>query len=284
MTATINDVASWLAVLRQQFANISETAALDAQVVMAHVIDRPRAWVVAHPEARLEPPLTTCLAQAVSRLAAGEPLPYVIGSWEFYGLDFEVSPAVLIPRPETELLVETALDWLHHHPTARRTADVGTGSGCIAVALAATLPGLAVYACDLSISALQVARHNAFRHAVSGAIHFFQADLLTSLQTSFDLICANLPYIPHEIVTSLPVAAYEPRLALDGGPDGLALIRRLVNDTPRLLSRGGLCLLEIEANQGPAATALAQSVFPGSKIRLLQDLNGRDRLLSFETI
>ena len=285
MTATNNnDVASWLTVLREQLAIVSETAALDAQVVMASVIEQPRAWVVAHPDAVLEPPVTTRLAQAASRLAVGEPLPYLLGHWEFYGLEFEVSPAVLIPRPETELLVEKALDWLQRHPTTRRTADVGTGSGCIAVTLAASLPGLAIYACDRSDAALRIARRNAARHAVSNSVHFFQADLLTCVQTSLDLMCANLPYIPHAIAASLPVAVHEPGLALDGGPDGLEIIRRFLFDAPRLLSPGGMCLVEIEANQGAAAVSLAQSVFPGANIRLSQDLNRHDRLISIELV
>jgi len=281
MTAT-NDVGTWLAVLRQQLAGISETAALDAQVAMAQILDQPRAWVVAHPELLLEPPLTTRLNQAASRLADGEPLPYVIGHWEFYGLEFEVNPTVLIPRPETELMVETALDWLYRHPDARRAADVGTGSGCIAVSLAASIPDLVVYACDCSSSALQVAQRNAVMHHLSSSIHFFQGDLLNSVQTSLDLICANLPYIPHKTLTSLPVAAHEPLLALDGGQDGLDTIRRFIPDLPRLLAPGGMCILEIEANQGPAAISLAQSVFPGAVICLLQDLSGLDRFISIE--
>jgi release factor glutamine methyltransferase len=281
MTAT-NDVASWLSVLREQLTGVSETALLDAQVAIAHLIERPRAWVVAHPEALLEPSMTDRLAQAATRLAMGEPLPYVLGSWEFFGLEFEVGPAVLIPRPETELLVETALDWLRSHPAARRTADVGTGSGCIAIALAVNIPDLVIYASDRSYPALQVARRNAARRSGSGSIHFFQGDLLNGLKTSLDLICANLPYIPHETLGSLPVAAHEPALALDGGPEGLAVIRRFVSDVPRLLAPGGICLLEIDASQGSTAVSMAQSVFPGAKIRLSQDLNRQDRLLSIE--
>jgi release factor glutamine methyltransferase len=282
MTPT-NDIASWLSVLRQQLDGMSETAPLDAQVVMAHVLGRPRAWVLAHPETLLEAPLAARLNQAAARLVIGEPLPYVLGHWEFYGLEFEVDPAVLIPRPETELLVETALDWLCSHPAARRTADVGTGSGCIAVALAANISGLTVYASDLSPGALQVARRNAARHGLAGSIRFFQGDLLSGMQTSLDLICANLPYIPHETLASLPVATHEPQLALDGGPDGLAAIRRLVAEAPRLLAPGGRCLLEIEASQGSTVIALAQSAFPGADIRLSRDLNEQDRLLSITT-
>jgi release factor glutamine methyltransferase len=282
MTPT-NDIASWLSALRQQLEGISETATLDAQVVMAHVLGRARAWVLAHPEALLDPLLAARLNQAASRLAVGEPLPYVLGHWEFYGLEFEVGPAVLIPRPETELLVETALAWLRNHPAARRIADVGTGSGCIAVALAANVPGLIIYACDHSRGALEVARRNATGHGLTGSMHFFQGDMLSAMQTSLDLICANLPYIPQETLASLSVSAHEPQLALDGGPDGLAAIRRLVTDAPRLLAPGSLCLFEIEAGQGPAVISLAQSAFPGAEIRLSKDLNGQDRLLSIVT-
>ena len=186
---------------------------------------------------------------------------------------------MLIPRPETELLVERALGWLREHPDRRAAADVGAGSGCIAVTLARHTPDLHVAAVDRSPAALDVTRQNARAHGVDARIDFFQADLLGSVPGSFDLICANLPYIPSADVNGLAVARHEPRLALDGGPDGLDLIRRLLAQLPTRLSPGGLALFEIEYRQGQSATALAQAAIPAARVQILPDLSGLDRIL-----
>jgi len=143
--------------VRERLQGVSETAFLDAQVLLAHVLGRNRAWVMAHPEATLTLEQRNQLKIALERLIVGEPLPYVLGCWEFYGLEFAVTPAVLIPRPETELLVEQALVWLEQHPGRRLAADVGAGSGCIAVTLARKIPDLEVLASDISLEALRVA-------------------------------------------------------------------------------------------------------------------------------
>lgn len=272
-------IATTLEGLRQRLAHVSDTPSLDAQVLLAHTLGVPRAWILAHPQEELAGAQEQALQQSLARLEAGEPLPYVLGHWEFYGLDFLLTPQVLIPRPETELLVEQALDWLGAHPGRRHAADVGTGSGCIGVSLAVGCPDLQVVACDLALPALHVARANASRHAVSRRMAFFQADLLPAGPGSFDLICANLPYIPTHTLQNLKVAQAEPRLALHGGAGGLDQINRLLGDLARLLRPGGLALLEIEASQGPEATALAQSHLPEAMVRILQDLAGHDRLL-----
>jgi release factor glutamine methyltransferase len=269
---------------------MSDTPALDAQVLLAYVLEKPRAWVLAHPEAELTPAQQEALESALRRLEAGEPLPYILGHWEFYGLDFTLTPAVLIPRPETELLVDQALSWLRRRPPAPLwAADVGAGSGCIAISLAVHAPELRVAATDLSLPALQTARCNALRHGVASRLFLIQTDLLApfppySLSPGpyLELICANLPYIPSATLASLPVAAREPRLALDGGPDGLSLIRSLLEQAPSRLAPGGLLLLEIEAGQGPAALELARQAFPKGDIRLLPDLAGRDRVVRVE--
>ncbi len=258
-------------------------AALEAQVLLAHALNRPRAWLLAHPEVPLPPDLLAPLAQQLDRLAAGVPLPYLTGEQEFFGLDFEVTPDVLIPRPETELLVETALAWLQARSRQIITAaDVGTGSGCIAVALAHHAPNLRVFASDRSPAALAVARRNLLRHSLLRRVTLLQADLLTALRGPLDLLCANLPYIPSGKLAHLSVARHEPRLALDGGPDGLSLVAALLSDAPRLLAPGGLALLEIEAGQGPAALQLAQAAFPHARATVLPDLAGLDRLIKIE--
>ena len=274
--------------LSKRLAGSSETPLLDAQVLLAHVLERPRAWVLAHPEARLSLAQEQTLQSAAARLEAGEPLPYILGHWEFFGLDFIVSPDVLIPRPETELLVERALEWLRAHPERRNVADIGTGSGCIAISLAVNLLDLHVLATDVSQPALEIAKANAEKHQVADRIQFLHTDHLNLLPSTFniqpfDLMLANLPYIPTSRLESLAVARQEPRQALDGGPDGLDLIRSLMPVTARWLAPGGCCLLEIDASQGEAALNLAQSVFPQAKVSVIPDLAGLDRLLVVQT-
>ncbi len=150
-----------IAKLRPLFANWSETPALDAQVLLAHLSGKNRAWLLAHPEATLSQGQQAALTVAVARLQSGEPLPYILGHWEFYGLDFTINADTLIPRPETELLVEQALAWLRARPGLRTAADIGTGSGCIAVSLAAHIPDLQITATDISTAALKIAQGNA---------------------------------------------------------------------------------------------------------------------------
>lgn len=279
----LNSPVPVLVQIRSRLERQSETAALDAQVLLAHLLGKPRAWVIAHPEMILTPTQSSDLEKALARLEQGEPLPYVLGHWEFYGLDFWVSPAVLIPRPETELLVERAIAWLRQQPQRRLAVDVGTGAGCIAVSLAAHLPGLHLLACDISLEALEVAQKNIHRHGLQQRVACLQTDLLPPASRRFDLICANLPYIPGGALPSLRVARWEPSLALDGGPDGLALARRLLRRAPAALASGGLALLEIEATQGAVALELARSAFAQADVTLIHDLAGHDRLICIQT-
>lgn len=267
-----------------RLAPFTATPRLDASVLLAHLLDRPRTWILAHPEIQLTPAQTAALQQALHRLERGVPLPYVLGKWEFYGRSFTITPQVLIPRPETELLIEHALNFLARVPRARRIADVGSGSGCIAVTLACETSHPHIIAVDISRPALQIVRQNAHTHGVSTRIHLLQGNLLDSLRPhTFDLICANLPYIPTHTLHNLEIYEKEPTLALDGGPDGLNLIRRLIADSVRLLAPGGLLLLEIEATQGNSAPHLAQKHFPRAQVTLHPDLAGKPRLISIQT-
>ncbi len=270
--------AAW-ARLRQALQPHSETAALDAGVALGRVLGRPRAWVLAHPEARLTPEQVRQVDVFAARLAQGEPLPYVLGEWEFWGRPFFVSPAVLIPRPETEGLVERALALAPAPGQAWRVADVGTGSGCLAVTLAAEHPTAVVTAIDRSWAALQVARRNAQRHRVAHRVHAVQADGLRGVTGPFDLVVANPPYIPRGALSALAVARYEPRLALDGGPDGLTWVRAWLRQAATRLAPHGAVLMEIGADQGPAARALARQVFPQAHVHIHPDLAGHDRVL-----
>ncbi|MEW6717840.1 MAG: peptide chain release factor N(5)-glutamine methyltransferase [Chloroflexota bacterium] len=267
---------------KERLAPNSETPSLDAQVLLAHILSRARAWVLSHPEATLTDQQQHVLNLAVYRLENGEPLPYLIGKREFYGLDFSVNHNVLIPRPETELLVDQALEWLHKHPGKRRASDVGTGSGCIAVSLAVGIKNLQVIATDICAEALDIARANAQQHGVTRQIHFIQCDLLPPVNLPLDLVCANLPYIPQERLPELRNYGQEPALSLNGGPDGLTAIRRILKLIPPRTSPEALILLEIDHSQATAVTEIARQNFPTAEIHLTPDLGGYLRILSIQ--
>ncbi len=245
-------------------------------------IDRPA--LLAHPERTLTPVQSDSFQRLIERRAAGEPVPYLTGTRAFFDRDWLVSPAVLIPRPETEHLIEAALDWAREHDV-QRVVDVGTGSGAIAVTLAVHLPCAVVSAVDVSAEALLVARENAARAGMVDRIQFVQGDLLAPLvkaEQTVDLVAANLPYIPSGDLETLSVARWEPRLALDGGADGLDLVRRLLVQLPAVLAVPGLALLEIGAGQGERVAALAQAALPAARVRVLPDYAGFDRVVWIE--
>jgi release factor glutamine methyltransferase len=268
----------------------SEAGSLEAQALLGSLLRHPRSWILAHPEAIFPQDLFIKYLALIRRAAEGEPLAYLTGFQEFFGLTFAVTPDALIPRPETELLVETALGWLSerrqripHRPRPIRAVDLGTGCGCIAAALAVSVPDLRVIATDISFRALALAARNLATLGVAGRVRLLQADLLASLHGPVDLLCANLPYIPAAALDALPVARHEPRIALDGGPDGLRLIARAIGQSTPLLAAGGLALFEIEAPQGEAARDLAERFFHKAAIAVKKDAAGNDRLLLVQT-
>lgn len=271
--------------IAKRLEGVSETPELDAQVLLADVLGMSRAQLLSHTELELTSEQVQFLDQQVRRLESGQAFPYVLGHWEFFGLNFELSPDVLIPRPETELLVEKALDWLKKHPGRRKAVDIGTGSGCIAVSLAVNHPDLCVVACDISYDALTIARRNVVEHRLEDRVHLLQADLFASFPlrkgpaNQFDLICANPPYIPSGILQELAVSRSEPWLALDGGEQGLEIIRVLLVQAKSLLAGGGLLLLEIGSGQGEMVKKLARDKFLSADVEVMLDLAGRDRLL-----
>ena len=277
--------SSFLSDITDRLTPLSDTPALDASVLLAQIVQKPRTWVMAHPELKLTTEQRKQLDDLLLRLEGGESFPYVLGHWEFFGMDFEITPDVLIPRPETELLVERAIAWLQESPVRRTVADIGTGSGVIAVAMAVNVPDANIIATDISENALDVAKKNATKFEVDDRIEFIQCDLLPPKPAFFtteqhlDLICANLPYIPTDTLRDLPVYGREPTLALDGGNDGLEVIRRLLNLGPEWLAPNGMMLLEIEATRGIQALNLACDLFSEATIHLHQDLAGQDRLL-----
>ena len=257
-----------------------ETPGNISLLLFSHVLGKPKTWLLTHPEVELTSDEIHTLQSALERLLQGVPLPHLLGEWEFYGRSFIVSPDVLIPRSETELLVERALA-LAARFDRPLIIDVGTGSGAIAVSLAAALPRASLLATDISREALSIARRNAQRH-LQGELPLVQADLLQPFSAKFNLICANLPYIPTRTLADLPVSQWEPSLALDGGASGLDLIERLLHQALSRLAPGGIILLEIESSLGPATLSLAESIFPGTAIHLHQDLAGKDRLAEIQ--
>jgi len=263
-----------------QLAVITDVPRLEAEVLLSSVLNVSRTTLMAHPEQPLHPEQLADYHDLVERRASGYPLPYLTDRIEFYGLKFEITPEVLIPRPETELLVDLAL--------ARRPAaviDVGTGSGCIAISLAVHLPETAICAIDISPAALAVAQRNVERHGVADRVRLMVGDVLNPRPGSVDLIVSNPPYIPTGDCASLPpsVRNHEPRIALDGGPDGLTVIDHLLSQALAVLQPGGSVLVEIGADQGEAAARLARTHFPAAEIRVHPDLTRRDRVLEVKT-
>ena len=278
-----------LAATRRLAETGSDTPQLDAIVLLSHVLGVNKAWLYAHPTRELTESEITQYEALVRRRMRSEPVAYLIGVKSFYGLDIAVDRNVLIPRPETELLVDRVLDYLGSLEGAGHrlsVADVGTGSGAIAVALAANLPDLTVYAVDVSDAALAVAAQNVERHGVDGRVQLLSGQLLDPLSTQVDVIVANLPYIATADLDTLPrqVRDYEPGLALDGGADGLAVIADLLatlalpQGRSKLLP-GGRVYLEIGAGQGDAARALVQDLLPDAEVAIAQDYAELDRLL-----
>lgn len=258
---------------------VSETPLLDAQYLLAHIMGKSRSWVLAHPEAYLSPQEVESYQRDTTAIAEGIPLPYVLEHWEFFGMDFQITPDTLIPRPETEMMVESAIQWAKSFPGHIWAADIGTGSGCISVALAKHTNNLSIVATDLSYPALNVALSNARHHNVDERIHFLQADLIPQITIPINLICANLPYIPSNKLKNLGVFGKEPQLALDGGEDGLVSIGRFLKQASLLIAPAGMILLEIEASQGSRVIDLALGSFPMAKVDIQRDLAGYDRLL-----
>ncbi|HEX5149495.1 MAG TPA: peptide chain release factor N(5)-glutamine methyltransferase [Candidatus Limnocylindrales bacterium] len=256
----------------------SETPRLDAEVLLANILGIDRTGVIAHSEAPVGDGAAARFAEAITRREAGEPVAYVREVKEFLGLAFAADPRALIPRPETERLVELAEGEVSGRllsgprPAGAppiRIVDVGTGAGTIAVALAVRLRArgmldeVTILATDDAAAALDLARENAVGHAVADRVAFREADLIPGDERAFDLVLANLPYVRTDAIDDLPVAAsFEPRHALDGGDDGLDVIRRLLEILPEVLAQRGLALLEIGADQ-EAAVIAAVAAIPG---------------------
>jgi release factor glutamine methyltransferase len=276
----------------------SETPRLDAELLLGHAVGVGRTVVLAHPEAPVGVDAAGRYRSDIERRAEGEPVAYLRGLKEFFGLAFEVDNRALIPRPETERLVELAEAEVvcrlgaasqARTTTPLRIADVGTGSGAIAVALAVALRGrhaleaVELLATDISPGALQLARDNAVGHAVADRMRFELADLLPADGPPFDVILANLPYVRSDVIPGLPRATtFEPVLALDGGLDGMAVVGRLVDRLPDALVDDGVALLEIGADQSDAIESLVARRRSGWRCTIELDLAGLPRVARIE--
>lgn len=259
----------------------------DARLLLAHILGRDRTWLLAHGDALLAPGASARFEHLVSRRALGVPVAYLTGEVWFYGMRFEITRDVLVPRPETESLVERTLAAMRLRPagsSARlRICDVGTGSGAIAVALARNLPDAWVEAIDISAAALEVAMRNIATHGVAGRVRCTLGDVLEGADGVFDCIVANLPYVPGAEIPGPPdPLAFEPRAALDGGPDGLTLYRRLLRRVPDRLAADGLLVLEAAPPTIAALAELARSALPAARVEVVADAGGLRRLVVAE--
>ena len=322
------------AALKQGLAQLREahvpSFTLATELLLLHVLGRDRTWLYAHPEEHLSPADAERFFALIARRANGEPTQHLTGKQEFWGLEFEVTPDVLIPRPETEHLIEVALDRLALHeicagrqPTfggdGLQIADIGTGSGCIAIALAKELPGATIYATDISSPALAIARRNAERHSVANCIHFIESNLLDDFQgrslenaerldvgaqhaapllgknarhaspvTShqlpvFDLIASNPPYIGRREAATLmrEVRDHEPKIALYGGDEGYELYADLITQSAAHLKPGGVLVLELGHNSLPAVQPLLDAP-TWTNVAVTNDLAGIPRVIAAE--
>jgi len=255
-----------------------EDARLESELLLRHALRIGQVQLYQEPERRLAPREEAGFWRLVERRLGGEPTAYITGRREFYGLSFSVDSSVLVPRPESELLVDAALQIVRSRPVTR-VAEIGTGCGAIAIILALSLPEARIYATDISAPALKVARLNCQNHGVADRICLLAGDMLDPLPGPVDLIVANLPYVPELEVSRLGLADFEPLLALDGGRDGLEKIGRLCSGVGDRLRPGGFLLLEMGQGQGRAVTALLRRLFPSAGVEVTPDLAGIDRVV-----
>jgi release factor glutamine methyltransferase len=259
-----------------------EGARFDASRLLSWILERDAAWLLAHPDASLSAAQSERIEAAIARRAAGEPVAYIVGSSGFFGRTFAVDVRVLVPRPETEAVVEAALACVRAARASRRAriCDVGTGSGAIAVSLACELPDAELTAVDISESALAVARANAQTHGVARRIRFVCGDGLRATGERFTCVVANLPYVrTAELAAAPDPTSFEPRAALDGGPDGLDLYRALLDDARQALEPEGTLVMEAGPDTVPELARLTRARLVGRPVEVLVDYAGLERLV-----
>jgi len=277
---TVGEATRWAAGLLGRAG--CDSPLLDAELLLCHVLSVGRGALLARSQEALPAEALDAFCGLVQRRVDRVPLAWLTGERAFYDVSLAVGPSVLVPRPETELLVEEVLAWCQSVPAgALRIADVGTGSGAIAVTLAMHLPQAMVVATDVSAAALAVASGNVRRYGVNRRVSLVRTDLLSGLAGPFDVIAANLPYVPSSRFAELApeVRDHEPRLALDGGPEGLDVIARLLPQAAERLRSTALVALEVDEIQADAVGAMARAFWPQATVRCVKDLAGLDRLI-----
>lgn len=269
---------------KRLLSQVSEEPELDAELFLRHSLALDRTSLYARLPEEMSTEQEKRYRDLLVRRITHEPTAYILGHKEFFALDFLVTPAALIPRPETETLVELAIAFVRRHIAGRDAviADVGTGCGAIAISIAHALPEAGVIAIDSSADALALAEYNAERNKLRGRIRFIQGDLLEPLGIPVDLLIANLPYIPTADFERLPpeIRDHEPRASLDGGPDGLSVIERFLQQAPEHLQPRGAIFAEIGHQHEISATRIAGSVFPQAYVEVVADLAGIPRILT----
>jgi len=263
--------------------NVAEPRA-SAEVLLAHLLSQDRLFLYLNYDRPMEAEELAAFRTLVKRRLSGEPNQYITGIQEFWSLPFRVNPDVLIPRPETEVLLETVLDFLRSSHHAVRVLDLGTGSGAIAVSLARELSLISIVATDSSMASLKVAHDNALLNQIDSKIHFVCADMFSAFSSAsakFTVVATNPPYLSHAEFSRLPpeIRDYEPHQALDGGPDGLAAIRRIIKEAPALLSPAGALIMEIGADQAESVSALVKDSQHYKSYQIIRDLSGLHRVL-----
>lgn len=253
-----------------------DNASLEGELLLRQALKLSRVELYLDLEHEINPKQEKAFWRLVRRRLEGEPTAYITGHREFYGLDFYVNTSVLIPRPETELLVEKLLELAQNYRTLV-IADIGTGCGAIAISLALNLLQAKIYATDISVPTLEVARVNCRKHGVADRVHLLCGDMLEPVPEAVDFIVANLPYVRR---SEIDAGSFEPDLALDGGTDGLEKIRQLCHQAATKLHPGGYLLLEIGQGQKRTVTSLLHGLFPEARIEIMPDLSGIDRLAS----
>lgn len=274
-------IADWRYQSRKILSEISETAEIEVNAILCKVLNKDFAWCLANSNFVLDQGKVVELNEKLKSLIAGVPLPYVLETIEFFGKQFLIDANVLIPRPETELLVETAIEWINRHDKTKKVVDVGCGSGVIIISLLNQFPQIKGVGTDLSRKALNISTRNKNYHGIEH-LEFVQMDCLSGISSKFDVIVANLPYIPEDILGDLKVTKFEPYIALSGGKDGLWIINKLIEQIPSLLNSPGLALLEIQFDQSARVIQKIQKYLPTAAVSIIKDYSSHDRIIKIE--
>ncbi|PKO07390.1 MAG: peptide chain release factor N(5)-glutamine methyltransferase [Chloroflexi bacterium HGW-Chloroflexi-3] len=274
-------IADWRYQSRKILFAISETADIEVNAILCKVLNKDLAWCLANSNFVLDQPTVIELNRKFQSLLTGIPLPYVLGTIEFFGNQFFVDENVLIPRPETELLVETAIEWINRHDKTKKVVDVGCGSGVIIISLLNHFSQIKGFGIDISRRALNISKRNKKNHGIEH-LELVQMDCLSGIGSKVDVIVANLPYIPEDYLRDLKVSKYEPDLALNGGQDGLMIINTLIDQIPSHLNSPGLALLEIQFDQSARVIQKAKNCIPNAAISIIKDYSSHDRIIKIE--